>query len=145
MCDMVPMLAGHILLGRLWQYDWRVTHDGDKNQYSFVKYGRNITLVPLSPKQVFEDQMKMVIGKEKSENEKESETKEKNERKEKSENEKESETKEKTEIKKRVNKIKLVTQRVIKKLRENQQEKEREIEKFETKEQRKNKCLHKSE
>ena len=88
MCDVVPTQVGHILLGRPQQYDRRVTHDGYRNKYSFLKDGRNITLVPLSPKQVIEDQMKMVRGKEKSENEKESETKEKNKRKQKSENEK---------------------------------------------------------
>ena len=95
MCDVVPMQAGHILLGRPWQYDKRVTNDGYRNKYSFVKNGRNITLVPLSPKQVFEDQMNMVRGEEKSENEKESATKEKNDRKEMIENEKKSETKKK--------------------------------------------------
>ena len=35
-----------------------------------MKNGRNITLVPLSPKKVFEDQLKMVRGKQKCENEK---------------------------------------------------------------------------
>ena len=64
MCDVVPIQAGHILLGRPWHYYVRrVTHDGYRKKYSFVKDGRNITLVPLSPKQVFEDQMKMVRGK----------------------------------------------------------------------------------
>ena len=36
LCD-VPMHAGHILLGRPWQFDRKVTHDGFKNRYSFVK------------------------------------------------------------------------------------------------------------
>uniref|UniRef100_A0A2N9I342 CCHC-type domain-containing protein n=1 Tax=Fagus sylvatica TaxID=28930 RepID=A0A2N9I342_FAGSY len=36
LCDVVPMHAGHILLGRPWQYDRRVTHDGFKNMYSFL-------------------------------------------------------------------------------------------------------------
>uniref|UniRef100_A0A2N9IMU0 Protein kinase domain-containing protein n=1 Tax=Fagus sylvatica TaxID=28930 RepID=A0A2N9IMU0_FAGSY len=35
LCDVVPMHAGHILLGRPWQYDRRVTHDGFKNMYNF--------------------------------------------------------------------------------------------------------------
>ena len=59
LCDVVPMHAGHILLGRPWQYDRKVMHDGFKNRYSFVKEGKSITLVPLTPKQVFEDQMKL--------------------------------------------------------------------------------------
>ena len=79
MYDVVPMQAGHILLGRPWQYDRRVTHDGYRNKYSFVKKGRNITLVPLSPKQVFEDQLRMV---------REKEQKEKNEKEKKSERKK---------------------------------------------------------
>ena len=57
--DMVPMHAGHILLGRQWQFDRRVIHDGFKNRYSFVKDNQKITLVPLTPKQVYEDQVSM--------------------------------------------------------------------------------------
>lgn len=34
-------------------------HDGYKNRYSFEKDGRKVTLSPLKPKQVFEDQMKL--------------------------------------------------------------------------------------
>uniref|UniRef100_A0A2N9GPC1 Reverse transcriptase domain-containing protein n=1 Tax=Fagus sylvatica TaxID=28930 RepID=A0A2N9GPC1_FAGSY len=55
LCDVVPMHAGHILLGRPWQYDRRVTHDGFKNMYSFVKGGKTIKLAPLTPSQVYED------------------------------------------------------------------------------------------
>lgn len=58
-CAVVPMQAGHILLGRPWQYDRRVTHDGYRNRYSFVKEGRFITLAQLTPVQVFEDQFKL--------------------------------------------------------------------------------------
>uniref|UniRef100_A0A2N9I4H1 Reverse transcriptase/retrotransposon-derived protein RNase H-like domain-containing protein n=1 Tax=Fagus sylvatica TaxID=28930 RepID=A0A2N9I4H1_FAGSY len=59
LCDVVPMDAGHILLGRSWQYDRRVTHDGFKNMYSFVKGGKTIKLAPLTPSQVYEDQLKL--------------------------------------------------------------------------------------
>uniref|UniRef100_A0A2N9H3G6 CCHC-type domain-containing protein n=1 Tax=Fagus sylvatica TaxID=28930 RepID=A0A2N9H3G6_FAGSY len=59
LCDVVPMHAGHILLGRPWQYDRRVTHDGFKNMYSFVKGGKTIKLAPLTPSQVYEDQLKL--------------------------------------------------------------------------------------
>ncbi|XP_040967920.1 uncharacterized protein [Gossypium hirsutum] len=55
LCDVVPMHAGHILLGRPWQFDRRVKHDGFANQYSFQHKGKNVTLVPLSPQQVMED------------------------------------------------------------------------------------------
>ncbi|KAI9169953.1 hypothetical protein LWI28_020048 [Acer negundo] len=56
-CDVVSMNAGHILLGRPWQFDRHVTHDGYTNRYSFVLDKRPITLVPLTPRQVYEDQM----------------------------------------------------------------------------------------
>ncbi|KAL5837237.1 hypothetical protein ACOSQ3_014406 [Xanthoceras sorbifolium] len=58
-CDVVPMNAGHILLGRPWQFDRHVTHDGYTNRYSFVLYKRPITLVPLTPRQVYEDQVRL--------------------------------------------------------------------------------------
>jgi hypothetical protein len=54
-CDVVPMQAGHILLGRPWQFDRKVTHDGFKNMHSFVKDNKTVTLVPLTPRQVYED------------------------------------------------------------------------------------------
>uniref|UniRef100_A0A2N9GST5 Reverse transcriptase/retrotransposon-derived protein RNase H-like domain-containing protein n=1 Tax=Fagus sylvatica TaxID=28930 RepID=A0A2N9GST5_FAGSY len=41
------------------QYDRRVTHDGFKNMYSFVKGGKTIKLAPLTPSQVYEDQLKL--------------------------------------------------------------------------------------
>uniref|UniRef100_A0A2N9G2E4 Reverse transcriptase domain-containing protein n=1 Tax=Fagus sylvatica TaxID=28930 RepID=A0A2N9G2E4_FAGSY len=41
------------------KYDWRVTHDGFKNMYSFVKGGKTIKLAPLTPSQVYEDQLKL--------------------------------------------------------------------------------------
>jgi hypothetical protein len=47
LCDVVPMDACHILLGRPWQYDKRAFHDGFKNTYSFEKNGTKITLAPL--------------------------------------------------------------------------------------------------
>ena len=59
LCDVVPMHAGHILLGRPWQFDRKVNHDGFKNRHSFVKDNKTITLVPLTPRQVYEDQMNL--------------------------------------------------------------------------------------
>ncbi|KAH7679182.1 Acid proteases protein [Dioscorea alata] len=46
MCDVVPMDACHLLLGRPWQYDRKTLHDGYKNTYSFVKDDVKIVLVP---------------------------------------------------------------------------------------------------
>ena len=48
-CDIIPMDACHILLGRPWLYDRKVMHDGCLNTYSFSKDGKKITLAPLSP------------------------------------------------------------------------------------------------
>ena len=59
LCDMVPMHAGHLLLGRPWQFDRRVKHDGFPNKYSLVHNQRTVTLVPLTPKQVYEDQVSL--------------------------------------------------------------------------------------
>uniref|UniRef100_A0A2N9ERQ8 Reverse transcriptase domain-containing protein n=1 Tax=Fagus sylvatica TaxID=28930 RepID=A0A2N9ERQ8_FAGSY len=113
LCDVVPMHAGHILLGRPWQYDRRVTHDGFKNMYSFVKGGKTIKLAPLTPSQVYEDQLKLksevahkeivkmrVIKKEKKKSENESdEQKRKSEKeiKQKRKSESENEQKRKSE------------------------------------------------
>lgn len=45
-CNVVPMQAGHLLLGRPWQFDRKVSHDGYHNQYSFLLNGRTILLHP---------------------------------------------------------------------------------------------------
>ncbi|KAA8524224.1 hypothetical protein F0562_010647 [Nyssa sinensis] len=44
--DVVHMDACHVLLGRPWQFDRRVSHDGRKNTYSFMFNNRKITLTP---------------------------------------------------------------------------------------------------
>ena len=36
LCDVVPMQAGHLLLGCPWQFDRQVKHDSFMNKYSFV-------------------------------------------------------------------------------------------------------------
>ena len=53
LCDAVPMHAGHILLGRPWQFDKKVNHDGFNNRHSFVN--KTITFVPLTLRQVYEN------------------------------------------------------------------------------------------
>ncbi|XP_016729543.1 uncharacterized protein [Gossypium hirsutum] len=58
-CDVVPIHRGHLLLGRPWQFDRRVKHDGFRNQYTFKYHGKNVSLAPLSPKQMLEDQRKL--------------------------------------------------------------------------------------
>ena len=65
-CDVVPMHAGHLLLGRPWQFDKRVIHDGYTNRYTFKHLGKNVTLAPLTPKQVYHDQVKLKESMEKA-------------------------------------------------------------------------------
>ena len=59
LCDVVPMQESHILLGRPWQCKRKAIHDGVKNRYNIVRDGKTITLVPLTPKQVYDDQIKL--------------------------------------------------------------------------------------
>ncbi|CAA7034515.1 unnamed protein product [Microthlaspi erraticum] len=63
LCDILPMDAGHIILGRPWQSDRRVIHDGFTNRYTLLHEGRKTTLIPLSPQEVYEDQLQLA-GKE---------------------------------------------------------------------------------
>ncbi|XP_021999385.1 uncharacterized protein LOC110896229 [Helianthus annuus] len=49
-CEVIPMDACHVLLGRPWLYDRRVKHDGFRNTYTFKKDGLYVTLAPLNPK-----------------------------------------------------------------------------------------------
>ncbi|KAL4326010.1 hypothetical protein GQ457_11G026300 [Hibiscus cannabinus] len=56
-CDVVPMHATHMLLGKPWQFDRKVMHDGYRNRYSFTYDGKKHTLAPLSPQQVHDGQV----------------------------------------------------------------------------------------
>ena len=49
LCNVVPMQASHILLGKPWQYDRKAVHDGVKNRYTIVKDGKTTTLIPRTP------------------------------------------------------------------------------------------------
>ena len=46
-CDVVPMSACHLLLGRPWQFDLDATHGGRSNNYSFVHKGVHHVLKPM--------------------------------------------------------------------------------------------------
>ncbi|KAL1207452.1 hypothetical protein V5N11_007045 [Cardamine amara subsp. amara] len=59
LCDVLPMKSGHILLGRPWQSDRRVLHDGFTNRHTFEFKGRKTTLVPLPPHEVYLDQIQL--------------------------------------------------------------------------------------
>jgi hypothetical protein len=52
LCDVIPMDVCHILLGRPWQYDRNVVHDGRMNMYTLEKDGRLHKLLPIKDKEV---------------------------------------------------------------------------------------------
>ncbi|XP_068472305.1 uncharacterized protein [Phaseolus vulgaris] len=72
LCDVVPMEATHILLGRPWQFDRKNFHDGFTNKISFNFHGHKVILKSLSPKEVHEDQVKMREKREKENDKKNS-------------------------------------------------------------------------
>lgn len=45
-CDIAPVDFCHLLLGRPWEYDRKITHDSAKNTYSFLWNTHQIVLVP---------------------------------------------------------------------------------------------------
>jgi hypothetical protein len=47
-CDVVPMEACSLLLGRPWEYDTDACHHGRSNTYTFRHKDKNITLLPLT-------------------------------------------------------------------------------------------------
>ncbi|PKI53372.1 hypothetical protein CRG98_026251 [Punica granatum] len=53
-CDVVMMDACHLLLGRPWQFDRSVSHDGRTNKYNFTHKGLKIVLVPNRDRGAFE-------------------------------------------------------------------------------------------
>uniref|UniRef100_A0A0D3CGC5 Reverse transcriptase domain-containing protein n=1 Tax=Brassica oleracea var. oleracea TaxID=109376 RepID=A0A0D3CGC5_BRAOL len=59
LCNVLPMDACHILLGRPWQFDEKTIHDGYTNRHSFDHKRKKITLVPLSPAEVHQDQLQL--------------------------------------------------------------------------------------
>jgi len=65
LCDMVPIEVVHVFLGRPWQYDRDVVHNGVTNQYSFLHKGQKVVHSPLSPSEVWEDQIKKRLKREK--------------------------------------------------------------------------------
>ena len=54
-CDVVPMEACSLLLGRPWQYDVDSVHHGRSNYYSFMFKGQKIVIHPMTPEQVLKD------------------------------------------------------------------------------------------
>jgi hypothetical protein len=50
LCDVIPMDVCHVLLGRPWQFDRKVVHDGRMNTYTLEKDGETHTLLPIKDK-----------------------------------------------------------------------------------------------
>ncbi|XP_068483847.1 uncharacterized protein [Phaseolus vulgaris] len=59
LCDVVPMEACHILLGRPWQFDKKTSHNGLTNEISFIHKHKRFVLSPLPHSQVVKDQIQM--------------------------------------------------------------------------------------
>jgi hypothetical protein len=51
-CDVVPMQACSLLLGRLWEFDTDAIHHGRSNKYTLMHNGKKITLLPLTPNEI---------------------------------------------------------------------------------------------
>ncbi|WVZ63799.1 hypothetical protein U9M48_013404 [Paspalum notatum var. saurae] len=56
-CDVIPMEACSLLLGRPWQYDTDSLHHGRSNHYSFMFKGQKICLHPMTPEQIVKDDL----------------------------------------------------------------------------------------
>nr|KYP60032.1 Retrovirus-related Pol polyprotein from transposon 297 family [Cajanus cajan] len=61
LCDVVPMEACHILLGRPWQFDKKTMHNGLTNEITFAHREKKFVLHHLSPQQVVENQARMKL------------------------------------------------------------------------------------
>lgn len=66
-CDVVPMFVCHLLLGRPWQFDRGVIHNGRTNHYSFKMKGKEYVLRPMTPSQVIADKQNISHHGDKSE------------------------------------------------------------------------------
>jgi len=59
LCDVVPMEACHILLGRPWQFDKKTMHNGLTNEITFTHNQKKFILNPLPHSQVVRDKVQM--------------------------------------------------------------------------------------
>ena len=57
--DVVPMKAGHLLLGRPWQYDRKIIYNGLTNEITLTHLGTKFVLHPQTPSRVTKDQLTM--------------------------------------------------------------------------------------
>jgi hypothetical protein len=61
LCDVIPMDVCHILLGRPWQFDKNVIHDGRKKTYTLDKIGRTHMLLSMEEKRVKEESITRIL------------------------------------------------------------------------------------
>ncbi|KAF8083326.1 hypothetical protein N665_0781s0004 [Sinapis alba] len=61
LCDVLPMRSSHVLLGRPWQSDRKVTHNGYTNKHSFEYNGRKVTPLHLTPGEIYQDQLQLKL------------------------------------------------------------------------------------
>jgi hypothetical protein len=54
-CNVLPMHACHILLGRPWQFDTDCVHHGRSNQFSLLHHDKKIMLLPMSAEVIVHD------------------------------------------------------------------------------------------
>jgi len=59
LCDVVPMEAYHILLGRPCQFDKKTIHNGFTSEITFTHREKKFVLYPLTPSQVIKEQVQM--------------------------------------------------------------------------------------
>jgi hypothetical protein len=60
-CDVLPMEACSLLLGRPWQYDIDSLHHGRSNHYSLMFKGQKIIIHPMTPEQIVKDDLARVV------------------------------------------------------------------------------------
>jgi hypothetical protein len=51
-CDVIPMQACSLLLGRPWEFHTDVVHHGRANKYTLMHKGKKITLLSLTPNEI---------------------------------------------------------------------------------------------
>lgn len=56
-CDVIPMEACSLLLGRPWQFDTNSLHHGRSNHYSLMFKGQKIIIHPMTPEQIVKDDL----------------------------------------------------------------------------------------
>jgi len=59
LCDVVPIEASHVLLGRPLQFDKKTLHDGIIKEIILTYNNKKFALHPPTPTQVSEDQVQM--------------------------------------------------------------------------------------